>query len=95
MERSQDLPEPLVEGGISKAKTNRAQSDVREHGISLEVFGQNGTSHESGGHRGHSNDTQRTVREAGERSRELMQSDRIAVHKEVPAAGFAVLGEVH
>ena len=31
----------------------------------------------------------------GERSRELVHPDRIAVHEKVAAAGFAVLGEMH
>ena len=39
--------------------------------------------------------TARTVGETGEGHRELVHSDRLAVHEEIPAAGVAVLGKVH
>ena len=95
MESAKNLLESLLERGMSEAETDAAQSDVREHGIGLEVVGQNGTNHESGRHRGYSKDAQWTVRETGERSGELRQSDRIVVDEEVPAAGFAALREMH
>jgi hypothetical protein len=43
MENSEDLLESLIERGIQEAETDPAQSDVREHGIGLEVVGQNRT----------------------------------------------------
>ena len=95
MARAEDLLESLLERGILESETDSAQSDVREHGIGLEVVGQNGSDHESGRHCGYSKDAQWTVRETGERLRELMQSDRIVVHEEVPAAGFIALGKMH
>ncbi len=95
MECSEDLLKSLLERGILEAEPGSAQSDVREHGVGEEVVGQDRPDHEPGRHRGHPPHAQRTIRETGERSRELVHPDRIAVHEEIPAASFAVLGEMH
>ena len=59
-----------------------------------DVVGQDRTDHEPGRRRGHAPDAQGAVREAGERSRELVHPDRIAVDQEIPAASLAALGEM-
>ena len=40
--------ESLLESGIPEPEADPAQSDVREHGVGLEVVGQDPTEHESG-----------------------------------------------
>src|SRR3989442_4860532 len=95
MERSEDLLESLLERGIPEAKADPAQSDVREHGVGLEVVGQHRTDHESACRRRHAPYAQWTVRETGERSRKLVHLGRIVVDEKIPAARFAVLGEMY
>ena len=56
---------------------------------------QNRTEEEPASGRGHAQEAQRAVREPRERFGELVHADRIRVHQKVPAAHFAVLGEVH
>ena len=59
------------------------------------MVGEDGTDHESGRRGGHPPYTQWTPHEAGERFRKFVHPDRIAIHEEVAAARFAVLGEMH
>src|SRR5262245_10829183 len=95
MKSSENLLKPLIERRILEAEADAAQSDVREQGVRLKVVGQGRAEYESGRCRGHAPHAQRRVRKPGERSRQLMRPDRIAVHKEIPAATFPVLGEMH
>ena len=60
-----------------------------------EVVGQDWPDHESGHHRRHPPHAQWTIGKTGERSREFLHPDWIAVHEEIAAASFAVLGEMH
>src|SRR5688572_8394510 len=95
IESSEDLPESRIERGIQEAESDSAQSDVREHGVGMEVVSENRADHEAGGHRGHLPHTQWAVRETGKRLGELMEPDRIAVHEEIAAAGFTLFREMY
>src|SRR5262245_33317901 len=95
MKSSENLLKSLIERRILEAEADAAQSDVREQGVRLKVVGQDRAEYESGRRRRHAPHAQRTVRETGERSRQLMRPGRVTVHEEVPAATLAVLGEMH
>ena len=95
MERSENVLQPLLERRVAKAEADSAQADVREHRAGHKFVGQKRTNHKRGRRRGHAPQAQGTVREARERFGERVRPDRMAVHQEIAAAGFTVLGEMH
>ncbi len=94
IEGSEDLLESMLERGIPEAEADSAEADVGKHGVCLDGTGQDGT-HQGPRRRGQTPQPQWTIRQPREHLRELVRLNRIVVDEEIPAARFAVLGEMH
>src|SRR5688572_2863994 len=95
IERSKDLPEPLIERAVQEAEPEAAQADVGQHGIALPTVGQR-RSHDERRERGrYPPDAKLAMGQPGERNGELLEPDGIVVGHEVPATGRAVLGQMN
>src|SRR5215468_5577335 len=95
MERSNDLPESLLERRKPELKSDPTQTDVGKHRIGAQRIGEQRTDHDPARRHRYAPDVQRAVHEACKRLCELLHPDRIGVHEKIPAADFAALGEIH
>src|SRR5262249_62245087 len=82
MQRSEDLLDALLERGIAEPEAGPAQPDVRERRVGSDVVGQGTIDQESGRGCRNAPDAQGTVREAGDRLRELAHLDGLVVGEE-------------
>jgi hypothetical protein len=94
MKCSENLLKSVVERGVLEPEPDPAHPDVGEHGIATENVSQHRPHHHSRRGGGQPQHAEGTLRQARERTRELVQPDRIAVDEKISAARLAVLRKV-
>src|SRR5262247_4037078 len=94
IERSKDLLESACQRRVVEAEADAAQADVREHRIGEDLVGQDLSGEDPCCGFRKRPTAQRAIGKTGERRREVVQSDRVAVDDEIPAANLATLGEM-